>query len=140
MGRRTATQRHPVSSIALAAVFLRALTITTLGDELELPGSYNSEAACRLEPDGVPAVLHAAATHTRTETKAMRDPTDSDEDRGRRLHTTATVTREAGRDRDADAPTLSVALTATKTAGGRDIDRPHAGLVGTETRGQRDRD
>jgi hypothetical protein len=121
-------------------MFLRALTISASEEEPQMPGRYDAGACCRLDEDAIPSVLSAAVTHTRTETKAMRDPSDADEDVSRRLRARGTVAKEAGRDRDGE-PSTALALSITKTAGGRDADRFSViGLFGTETRGRRDRD
>ncbi len=121
-------------------MFLRSLTLTVSDDELELPGRYDAAAACRMDARGTPAVLSAAATHTGTETKGMRDPADVDDEPGTRHYLVSTVTKEAGRDRDPEASTIS--MTITKTGGGRDTDDERAGLreLGTQTRGGRDTD
>jgi hypothetical protein len=117
-------------------MFLRALSTVMPEDGPKVSGRYDAAQSCRVDAAGVPVVLSGSVAHTRTETKAMREPSDADENRGWRLRAVGTVTKEAGRDRDASVP-----LTITKTSGGRDADRMGAiALSGTETRGERDRD
>lgn len=131
--------RLPGSALtcSVTGMFLRTLRTVTPEDGPELPGRYDAAQSCRVDAAGVPVVLSGSVAHTRTETKAMRDPSDADENPGWRLRAVGTVTKEAGSDRDAS----SVPLTITKTAGGRDADRMGAiALSGTETRGSRDRD
>lgn len=119
-------------------MFLRALTLAELEPGDELPGHYDEALGLRVDKDGEPVVGQATVGQTRTETKAMRDPSDADEDRARHAHL-GTVTKTAERDHDQDP--LSTALAViTKTGGGRDTDRESVALLGTHTRGRRDSD
>jgi hypothetical protein len=120
-------------------MFLRALTLSELEAGDELPGHYDEVLAVRVDEHGEPVVGQATVGQTRTETKAMRDPSDADEDRAPRAGLD-TVTKTAERDHDHDP--LAAALTViTKTAGGRDSDRESPlALLGTHTRGRRDSD
>lgn len=120
-------------------MFLRALSLAELEVGDELPGHYDEALGVRVDEHGEPVVGQATVGQTRTETKAMRDPSDADEDRAPRAQLgTATKTPE----RDHDHDPLSAALAViTKTVGGRDTDRESPlALLGTHTRGRRDSD
>jgi hypothetical protein len=120
-------------------MFLRALTLVELEANDELPGRYDEVLSVRVDGNGAPVVGQATASQTRTETKAMRDPSDADENWVPRAGLD-TVTKTAGRDHDHDALSAAMAMI-TKTGGGRDTDRESSlALPGTHTRGRRDSD
>jgi hypothetical protein len=118
-------------------MFLRSLRTVDLPEGSPIPGRYDEESDLRIDEQGRPVIVEAPVRSTRTETKAMRDPSDADEEPRPGLASLDTVTKEAGPDRDPDPRAL---LTITKTAGGKDVDEEPLAALGTHTRGGADRD